>query len=669
MEKKAINLQVGNGELMKLLKKLSLLALCLCMLAGSFAVPFSVMADEAADEAYKQSLRDKGFTEDYINPLLALHKKYSQWEFEPLLITEISRQQGKENEYTWDYVIHMEYEDSIKRNLCARSASQTLYRDFSHTTLYDSGWYKASRAAVEYEMDTRNFLGEKSIFRYLDLRWADGITLDAVAAALSGTFMENTKLDGEYSNMTYAEFFYMIGEKVGVNPVFLASRIRQEQGTGKSALISGYCGDKMWYYYDNGSGKYSKTDENGNLINAPTSGYTQAGLQKYNGYYNYFNMGSAGTGYFEIYMGGMNEAIEGTPEMASEWGGSPSWNTRWKALYGGTMKVKAKYIDVYQNIPYLQKFNVDARSSKNFWGQYMQNVTAATSEGNTMYRAYSENDFLDTKINFVIPIYEGMPKDNCKTPDGTEFVEAGLLHDDGVESYFIYDLMNVPREDGLVRDYKDMGIQWRTVVCEPEKAVSLGRINLSKYDQIFIDYSTSGDFKATVNGKPAYIGITSDPDGDYTNKDSYTMDYCNLKSGNGDDLYRRVAKLNVKSDDIGDLYLATTSPAGEKIFVHNIIFVTKTGHTGTVEDPEAPATQAPVQTDAPAQDEPAPDDGASTGDVPAGAGTAAAPSTSGENGADEKDGGNMTMWYIVIAIAVVAVVGNVILFTVLKKKK
>ncbi len=657
---------------MKLFKRLSLIALCLCMLVGTFAMPVSVMADEAADEAYKQSLKDKGFTEDYIEPLLALHKKYSQWEFEPLLITEISRQQGKETEYTWDYVIHMEYADSIKRNLCARSAAQTLYRDFSHTVLYDSGWYKASRAAVEYEMDTRNFLGEKSIFRYLDLRWSDGITLEAVQAALRGTFMENTKLDGEYSNTTYAEFFYKVGKEVGVNPVFLASRIRQEQGTGKSALISGYCGDKMWYYYDNGSGKYSKTDENGNLINAPTSGYTQAGLQKYNGYYNYFNMGSAGTGYFEIYMGGMNEAIQGTPEMASKWGGSPSWNTRWKALYGGTMKVKAKYIDVYQNIPYLQKFNVDARSSKNFWGQYMQNVTAATSEGNTMYRAYSENNFLDTKINFVIPIYEGMPKEKCKTPDGTEFVEADLLKASNIDSYFTYDLMNISREDGLVREYADMGIKWRTVVCKPADAIALGRINLSKYDQIFIDYSTDGDFKATSNGKPAYLGITADPNGDYTDKNAYTVDYCNLKSGNGDDLYRRVAKLNVKSDDIGDVYLAVTSPSGENIYIHNIIFVTKTGHTGTVEDPNAPETNAPT-TDAPAVNDPETDASATEQNTETNADESDIQANAGvdTSSGDNNGGGNdMTVWWIVIAVVVIiAVGGNIVLFTVLKKKK
>ncbi len=639
---------------MSFIKKISSLTLALVTVLCVFASPVSVLAENAEDEAYMQSLKDKGFPDDYLPSLLALHKTYKDWTFEPLLITEISRQQGKESEYTWDYVVYQEYDAEVKRNLCSRSESS--YRDFSHTTLYDSGWYKASRAAVEYEMDPRNFLTEKSIFRFLELSWADGITLDAVAAAVSGTFMENTTLDGEYSDTTYAEFFYNTGKEIGVNPVFLASRIRQEQGTGKSPLITGACGDRMWYYYDNGSGKYAHTDENGNLINAPTSGFTLAESKKYNGYYNYFNMGSSGTGYFQIFTGGMNEAIEGTPVMASEWGGNPSWNTRWKALYGGSLKVKEKYISVYQNIPYLQKFNVDARSSKNFWGQYMQNVTAATSEGNTMYRSYAENGFLDTAISFLIPVYEGMPKDNCPLPDGSEFVSGSLLNEDGVESYEVYDLKDVPRNDGLVMKLEEQGITWRVVKGTPTSVIDLGRLNLSKYDYVYIDYSTKGDFKATTDGKRAGFGLSTSADKDFAsgNEDEFDIDYVNLKSGNGDDLWRRTAKLSLDTSFIGDVYLAAYMPGGDEFLIHNIVFVTETGHTGTLVDPEA-ETEAPetdTVTEADVTEEPS---------VPAGIVTDT-PSD------DEKGGGISTMWIIAIIVTVVAAVGVVVFFFLYSKK-
>lgn len=639
---------------MNFIKKISSLTLALVTVLCVFASPVSVLAENAEDEAYMQTLKDKGFPDDYLPSLLALHKTYKDWTFEPLLITEISRQQGKESEYTWDYVVYQEYDAEIKRNLCSRSESS--YRDFSHTTLYDSGWYKASRAAVEYEMDPRNFLTEKSIFRFLELSWVDGITLDAVKAAVSGTFMENATLDGEYSDTTYAEFFYNTGKEVGVNPVFLASRIRQEQGTGKSPLITGACGDRMWYYYDNGSGKYSKTDENGNLINAPTSGFTLAESKKYNGYYNYFNMGSSGTGYFQIFTGGMNEAIEGTPVMASEWGGNPSWNTRWKALYGGSLKVKEKYISIYQNIPYLQKFNVDARSSKNFWGQYMQNVTAATSEGNTMYRSYAENGFLDTAISFLIPVYEGMPKNKCPLPDGSEFVSGSLLTEDGVESYEVYDLKDVPRNDGLVMKLEEQGITWRVVKGTPTSVIDLGRLNLSKYDYVYIDYSTKGDFKATTDGKRAGFGLATTADGDFSsgNEDAFDIDYVNLKSGNGDDLWRRTAKLSLDSSFIGDVYLAAYMPGGDEFLIHNIVFVTETGHTGTLIDPEA-ETEAPETdpvTEAEVTEEPS---------LPAGNVTDAPAN-------DDEDGGISTMWIVAIIVTVVAAVGVVVFFFLYSKK-
>lgn len=639
---------------MNIMKKTAALALALIMSLGIFAAPVSVFAENTTDEAYMQSLRDKGFPEDYLPSLLALHKKYNEWTFEPLLITELSRQQGKESEYTWDYVVYQEYDAEIKRNLCSRSESS--YRDFSHTTLYDSGWYKASRTAVEYEMDPRNFLNEKSIFRFLELSWTDGISLEAVAAAISGTFMENTKLDGEYSDTTYAEFFYNTGKEVGVNPVFLASRIRQEQGTGKSALISGACGDQMWYYYDNGSGKYSKTDESGNLINAPTSGFTLAESKKYNGYYNYFNMGSSGTGYFQIYTGGMNEAIEGTPSMAAEWGGSPSWDTRWKALYGGSLKVKEKYISIYQNIPYLQKFNVDARSQKNFWGQYMQNVTAATSEGNTMYRAYAENDFLDTAIAFLIPVYEGMPVEKCPLPDGSEFVSGSLLKEEGVGSYDVYELKNISRADGLVLKLEEQNITWRVVAGTPESVINLGRLNLSKYDYVYIDYSTKGDFLATTDGKRAGFGLSTSPDKDFSsgNEDEFDIDFVTLKSGNGDDLWRRTAKLNLNTSYIGDVYLAPFMPGGDDFCIHNLVFVTETGHTGTLVDPEA-ETEAPETSPAPTEtEEPS---------VPAGNVTDAPADDD-----DKKSSSMSTMWIVAIIVTVVAAVVVVAVFYMYSKK-
>lgn len=363
----------------------------------------------AADDEYVNSLINKGFPAVYARKLAVLHKSHPTWKFEPLKVTQLSGGQ-----YTWDYVLYQETDVEDRRSLVANSNTYINWRHPSNQQ-FDSGWWRASVEAVAYYLDPRNFLTEDQIFQFYDLKWNNNIPLSAVESVVKGTFMENKKLDGAYSNVTYAKYFYDIGKELGANPVYLASRVRAEQGiNGTSPLINGNVGDKLWYYYSN---KMTGKDEAGHIINAPTSGFTEAELKSYNGYYNYFNIGSAGTGYFEIYLGGMKTAKKGTDVMADAWGGDVSWNTHWKSIYGGAYTATNKYIKDYQNTPYLQKFNVDPRSSRNFWGQYMQNITGAQGMATQSYNSFRDNGLLGLQIDFLIPVYEGMPEEPCPHPD------------------------------------------------------------------------------------------------------------------------------------------------------------------------------------------------------------------------------------------------------------
>ncbi len=106
--------------------------------------------------------------------------------------------------------------------------------------------------------------------------------------------------------------------------------------------------------------------------------------------------------------------------MTQQWGGSPSWNNMYKSIYGGVYSLKTSYIDDWQNTLYLQKFNVDPRSTRNFWGQYMQNVGAALSEGRSAYLSYKEAGILESEFVFLIPVYSDMPADPCPDPSGGE---------------------------------------------------------------------------------------------------------------------------------------------------------------------------------------------------------------------------------------------------------
>ena len=363
----------------------------------------------AADQEYINSLIEKGFPEDYAKKLELLHRKHPTWTFEPLKVTELSG--GK---YTWEYVLYQETDASPSRNLVYNSDTYKKWRHLSNQQ-FDSGWWRASTETVSYFLDPRNFLTNDQIFQFYDLKWNDSIPQSAVEAVTRGTFMENKMLDGKYSDKTYAEYFYEVGKELGANPVYLAARVRAEQGTaGTSPLINGNVGDKLWYYYSNGvTGK----DEAGHIINAPTSGYTQEQLLSYNGYYNYFNIGSAGTGYFNIYKNGIDEAKKGTAVMKDAWDGDASWNMHWKSIYGGAYAATDKYINDYQNTPYLQKFNVDPRSKRNFWGQYMQSITGAQGMATQSYNSYNDNGLLELPFEFLIPVYEGMPEKPCPHPD------------------------------------------------------------------------------------------------------------------------------------------------------------------------------------------------------------------------------------------------------------
>ncbi len=356
-----------------------------------------------AAEDYYQSLLRLGFPSDYATQLTELHLLHPNWSFTPLLVTDGNAR------YTWDYVIDKETDDP-SLNLISSASAYKAYRHATNLNTYDSGHYQASRAAVEYFMDPRNFLNESDLFLFFDLSATNASSSGAVSAILHDTFMDGAMLE---NGKSYASYFIELGDELGVSPVYIATKVRQEQGVnGTSPIISGKCGTKLWDFYD----KQTQKNESGSLVKPPSSGYTQGELLALNGYYNYFNIGASGDGVFSIYRNAMNRAIKGTASKASAWGGSPSWNTRWKAIYGGAYFLKTSYIDCYQSTVYLQKFNVDSRSNDNFEHQYMQSVTGGLSEARILYQSLASADALDNGYNFLIPVYDNMPSAPSSDP-------------------------------------------------------------------------------------------------------------------------------------------------------------------------------------------------------------------------------------------------------------
>lgn len=380
--------------------RIAALLVCLASLLTLAVFP----AASAPDAAYRSYLIGLGFPESYVDDLSVLHTLHPNWTFEPLMVTQLN------SAYTWDYVINMETVDAANRSLVSAGTAYSAYRHPTNSTLYDSGWYQASTLAVKYFMDPRNFLNEKDVFQFEDLGFKDTVTVAQIQTSLAGTFMASSLLD---NGKSYAQYFYEVGRELGVSPLHLASRARQEQGvTGNGAQISGSCGDRLWYYYNNKT-QIDTTDNT--IVYAPLTGHSEMSLKQYNGLYNFYNINASGTGKFAILLGAMQEAMTGTASKSLEWGNGGRWDTRWKSIYGGAYKLRGSYIGNYQNTLYLQKWNVDNRSrtetgsSRNFWGQYMQNIGAALSEARNTYTSLSAGNCLDCAYTFLIPVYAGMP--------------------------------------------------------------------------------------------------------------------------------------------------------------------------------------------------------------------------------------------------------------------
>lgn len=450
----------------KLVLALVCIALVACLIGGVvLVVSGNTRYFEGEAEEYYQSLLTAGFPEDYARPLTELHLLHPEWSFTPLLITEDNPL------YRWDHVINQETKDA-DTNLISGADDYRAYRHPLNFNTYDSGYYQASKNAVEYFMDPRNFLNETDIFQFYDLSVAHDVGIEEVAAVLAGTFMADATLE---NGKTYAEYFLEVGQELSVNPVYLAVKARQEQGVeGLSPVLSGECGSLLADYYENGT----QESEAGNKILAPTEGYTSEELLALDGYYNLFNIKASGNGLFAIYHSAMKRAMDGTADMAEAWG-TPAWNTVWKSLYGGAYTIKTSFVDRYQNTIYLQKFNVDSRSDRNFWGQYMQNVAGSLTESRTLFSAFASSGVLDGHCSFVIPVYAGMPNNPCADPansncsylavatekyDSIIFFSNPVLQASGET---VYDTINVYANDSLrlrgiaTHSYGVRGVEYR----------------------------------------------------------------------------------------------------------------------------------------------------------------------------------------------------------------
>jgi len=350
-------------------------------------------------EKYRVYLDELGFPESYIDSLVEIHKKYPSWEFR-IFDTNLD----------WNTVIDNE---SVKsRNLVyytfgegyrsLESFSYDWENDIFNRHTSEVNWWYASRDAVAYYMDPRNFLNEQSIFMFEALSYQPTFQTDIlISKILDNSFMPT--IYSNYFENSYTTAFLDGANTYKISPIHLASRILQENGADGSISSRGY--------------------------------FTYNGVT-YNNVFNFYNIAATGT---DPAIQGLIWAMGGLDGSGTSYG--RPWDNPYKSIVGGAEFLSKGYISVGQDTLYFQKFDVSTTNG-HYNHQYMQNLSAPNSEAISTFNAYSKiRGLLDESLVFIIPIYDNMPSTKVSAPvnGNPNYYLKEIKIDDEVLENFVYD--------------------------------------------------------------------------------------------------------------------------------------------------------------------------------------------------------------------------------------
>lgn len=296
------------------------------------------------------------FPESYKPYLRVLHNIYPNYKFIP-----------DELKMSFDEAVNAEYNRMIKYVSVNKDKSyfssqeKAFNSDGTRKFAEGSSWYYASRTAIAYYMDPRNFLSGTGtgLYMFAEQRYDSATqTRDILRTVIKGSFLERG-----YDNNpdAYVNDIMAAAEQTGVSPCVLAATIIIEQGNGSSGLISGdYPG--------------------------------------FAGYYNFFNFGAYGSN---------------VTQSGLEYAKSQNWNSRRASIIGGAQKYADGYISRGQDTYYYKDFNV--KVAPYYSHQYATNVEDAFGNASRLARAFEKNT--SSALTFKIPVYTSIPETVSIKPD------------------------------------------------------------------------------------------------------------------------------------------------------------------------------------------------------------------------------------------------------------
>lgn len=425
-----------------MVKKALSLFLSITVLISCFA-PFTASAS-----SYEDKLREKGFTDGYIDALVSLHKKYPEWEFEAFNtgLTWNEAVNGERSTHSNQIIEKLSSYGDDYYCSCSKCKPNGKYR-------YQYGsCVCASRWAVEYFMDPRNWLDEKHIFQFQSNAYSKSDTRSGVEAILKPTWMhdsaitykdtegkEKTYVTKKGNNLKYSKGIMNAAEKSGLSAYYIASRIVKEVGASKPTA-TGVCGTKkpftgIYNYYSIGasSGAMSGLEWASGFLRSEekTTLYSKYDSEKKKGTgtktdvakYQYMSYIGTYGDYYKVrlysqssYAVGLVGFVKQSALRTTYFTYNRPWTNPYRSILGGAKYIAEKYL-TYQYTTYLEKFNVNKSSGSLYSHEYMQNVDAVSTESVSTYNAYKSAGVLSSKHIFYIPVFKSMPKDTSK-PEG-----------------------------------------------------------------------------------------------------------------------------------------------------------------------------------------------------------------------------------------------------------
>ena len=443
---------------------------------------------------------DENFPSSYMPYINALKEKHPNWVFKAV-----------HTGLDWNTVLsHESYEVNEGISLVEDIYGAEWKRD-GQNYYQDGNYVTASKQAVAYVVDPRNFINENGIFQFEVLSY-NGATqsVNAVQSVLAATpmggqYKDKYKSYGTWHDLgtTYAELIHSISEDVGINPVHIASRIRQENS--------------------------------GNIINSSL-------INGDYGVYNFFNIGAYDANGQSAVTNGLNYAR------------NQGWTSVSAALRGGIEYIYSKYIKWGQDTIYFERFDVNNPGTAQWLlgTGYMTNIFGPKGEALITYNAYNSYNMIDSPFEFHIPVYENMPEEVASMPVPSDV-------------YFIEDDTRVylddPSDSGATDEFWiRTGPDTVSTILEVLYETVDGGENRTKFTRIGIGQNTLYDKIQYDDGRIGYILKKWVYEYKYNEVESVSLNttYSNLNVG---DTLKLTATINPSNADNKNVKWTSSDPS------------------------------------------------------------------------------------------------------------